>query len=103
MQERITLKFAIGVKKMHDIFERLTNQLLEKNNSLSYAQARSWVELLWEDTETTYAKSGRYNGPEVTEKLVSTWIARHGAHLHLIQSDNPKYKHLLNRDDYLNH
>ncbi|WP_028399853.1 YfhJ family protein [Ectobacillus panaciterrae] len=88
---------------MNDIFEKLTNRLLEKNESLSYAQARSWVELLWEDTEATYAKSGRYNGAEVTENLVSTWIERHGGQLHLIQSDNPKYKHLLNRDDHLKH
>ncbi len=43
---------------MNDIFERLTNQLLNKNSSLSYAQARTWVELFWEDFESSYAKAG---------------------------------------------
>ena len=33
-------------------------------------QARAWVELLWEDFQTTYAKSGRYQGDEMTEQVV---------------------------------
>ena len=45
---------------MNDIYETLTKELLDKNDKLSYAQARAWVELLWEDFQTTYAKSGRY-------------------------------------------
>lgn len=44
--------------KMDEYFERLTSYLLEKNASLAYAQARTWVELLWEDFETTYARAG---------------------------------------------
>lgn len=31
---------------MNDIFEKLTKELLEKNTSLSYSQARTWIELL---------------------------------------------------------
>ncbi|UOY91812.1 YfhJ family protein [Ectobacillus sp. JY-23] len=88
---------------MNDIYEKLTHVLLEKNANLSYAQARAWVELLWEDTEATYAKSGRYNGLEMTERLVNTWIQNHGAQLHLVQSKNPRFQELLNRDDYLKH
>ncbi|MFX3623318.1 MAG: YfhJ family protein [Ectobacillus sp.] len=88
---------------MNDIYERLTTKLLEKNSNLSYAQARSWVELLWGDFEATYAKAGKYNGPEMTEHIVLSWIHNHGERLHLIQSDNPKYKHLLNREDHLKH
>jgi hypothetical protein len=94
------------VKKMtmHEYFERLTNYLLEKNPSLAYAQARTWVELLWEDFETTYARAGHeYRGKELTEKVVRQWIDRYGATLHEFQTNNPKYKHLLNRDDYQRH
>lgn len=53
---------------MNDIYEALTKELLDKNDKLSYGQARAWVELLWEDFQTTYAKSGRYQGEEMTEQ-----------------------------------
>lgn len=88
---------------MNEYQQKLYELLLEKNNLLSASQAQTWIELLWEDFEATYAKVGTYNGPEMTEAIVSTWIERHGEQLHLIQSNNPKYKHLLNRDDYLKH
>lgn len=88
---------------MNDIIEKLTALLMEKNEKLSYAQGRIWVELLWGDFEATYARAGVYNGEEITEKIVTTWIENHGAHLHEIVSNNPKYKHLLNRDDYTKH
>jgi hypothetical protein len=89
---------------MNDYFERLTNYLLEKNESLAYAQARTWVELLWEDFETTYARAGySYKGKELTEKVVRQWIDQYGARLHEFTTNNPKYKHLLNQEDYLKH
>ena len=88
---------------MKEVIERLINMLLEKNEMLSYAQARAWVELLWEDFEATYAKAGQYNGSDRTELVVKTWIENHGGRLHEIQTNNPKYKHLLNRNDYLTH
>ena len=48
---------------MTDYHERLTRLLLDKNDYLSSAQAKIWVELLWEDFEATYAKAGRpYQG-----------------------------------------
>jgi hypothetical protein len=40
---------------MNDYYERLAKLLLEKNEMLSYHQARTWVELMWEDFETTAA------------------------------------------------
>ncbi|MBB5326141.1 hypothetical protein HNQ34_003260 [Anoxybacillus tepidamans] len=96
-----------GAKKMttmNEYFARLTNYLLEKNDSLTYAQARTWVELLWEDFETTYARAGySYKGKELTEKVVRQWIDQYGARLHEFQTMNPKYKHLLNQNDYLKH
>ncbi|QOR67088.1 YfhJ family protein [Cytobacillus suaedae] len=89
---------------MNDYYERLTAYLLEKNSSLSYAQAKTWIELLWDDFETTYAKAGyEYKGKELTEKIVTQWINHYGSNLHEFVTNNPKYKHLLNQDDYLQH
>lgn len=88
---------------MEIYFERLTNELLEKNATLSYAQARTWVELLWEDFESTSAKTGReYQGKSVTELVVRQLITHYGEKLHEFIAKNPKYRHLLN-DDYLRH
>ncbi|AZB41893.1 hypothetical protein CEF21_06000 [Bacillus sp. FJAT-42376] len=89
---------------MESYFERLTDLLLLKNDSLAYAQARTWVELLWEDFEATYAKAGeKYKGKEMTEAIVRKWIEQYGPRLHEFVASNPKYKHLLNQDDYLKH
>jgi len=93
-----------GDETMNEYFERLTNYLLEKNDSLAYAQARTWVELLWEDFETTYARAGySYTGKELTENVVRQWLDQYGAQLHEFRTENPKYKHLLNQEDYLKH
>ncbi|ANB56457.1 WVELL family protein [Anoxybacillus sp. B7M1] len=89
---------------MNEYFERLTKELLDQNDALAYAQARTWVELLWEDFEATYARAGySYKGKELTERVVRQWIRQYGAKLHEFKATNPKYKHLLNRDDYLKH
>jgi hypothetical protein len=79
--------------------EELTKLLLEKNNELSFDQARTWVELLWDDFETSYAKAGReYKGSEMTEKIVRQWIENYGNRLHDFVATNPKYKHFLNQE-----
>jgi hypothetical protein len=79
--------------------EELTRLLLEKNNELSFDQARTWVELLWDDFETSYAKAGReYKGSEMTEKIVRQWIENYGNRLHDFIATNPKYKHFLNQE-----
>ena len=79
--------------------EELTRLLLEKNNELSFDQARTWVELLWDDFETSYAKAGReYKGSEMTEKIVRQWIENYGNRLHDFVATNPKYKHFLNQE-----
>jgi WVELL protein len=89
---------------MNEYFERLTNLLLKKNQNLSYAKARTWVELLWEDFETTYAKAGRsYRGKELTERVVRQWIENYGPRLHEFVASNPKYRHLLSTNDHLLH
>jgi hypothetical protein len=89
---------------MSEYIDSLTILLLEENNRLSYAQARTWIELLWEDFESTYAKAGApYMGKEMAEKIVKQWITRYGSQLHDFVATNPKYANLLNQDDYLKH
>ncbi|NHM33310.1 YfhJ family protein [Neobacillus terrae] len=84
---------------MNDYQERLTTILLEKNEALSYGQARTWVELLWDDFETTYARAGReYKGSEMTEKIVRQWIEQYGSKLHEFAGQNPKYRQYLDQD-----
>ncbi|OXS78117.1 YfhJ family protein [Domibacillus enclensis] len=81
---------------MEETFQKLTERLLEKNSRLSVARARTWVELLWEDFETSYAKAGYdYRGKDFTEKMVTQLIDSYGTNIHEFAARNPKYKHLL--------
>jgi hypothetical protein len=81
---------------MEEIYERLTKLLMEKNNELNYDLARSWVEALWEDFESTRAKAGReYEGQAVTERIVTQFIQNYGGRLHDFASKNEKFRHLL--------
>lgn len=85
---------------MNDYQERLTKRLLDINDQVSYQQALTWVELLWEDFEATYAKAGyKYAGEEMTSRVVSQWIDNHGKSLHEFLANNPKYEHLLKQQD----
>ncbi|MCM3115752.1 YfhJ family protein [Neobacillus sp. MER 74] len=84
---------------MNSYHDELANLLLSKNNQLSYNQARTWVELLWEDFETTYAKAGReYKGSDMTERIVKQWIENYGEKLHEFVATNPKYKDFLKQE-----
>lgn len=87
---------------MQDRIEQLIKELADKNNSLSAAKARVWIELLWSDFESSYAKAGyEYKGAEVTEKVIRQWISSYGDRIHEFAGNNPKYSHLLNVDDDL--
>ncbi len=89
---------------MEETFQKLTMRLLEKNSRLSAARARTWVELLWEDFEATYAKAGHdYQGKEMTEKMVARLIESYGTNLHEFAARNPKYKHLLDDSNDVKH
>ncbi|SHN28565.1 YfhJ family protein [Gracilibacillus kekensis] len=82
---------------MQEEIQRLAEELQEKNPSLTILEARSWVELLWEDFETTRAKAGRkYEGAEVTQKIVRYWIQQYGASLDDFIKRHPKYQKLIN-------
>lgn len=84
--------------------DRLARLLMEKNPALSYDKARTWVELLWDDFETTYAKAGeKYRGKNMTEKIVTQWIVNYGDKLHQFLATNPKYSHLLNDSEGMLH
>ena len=84
---------------MNDYHERLAKLLLEKNEQLSPNQALTWVELMWDDFETSAAKAGRdYLGSEMTERIVRQWIENYGDRLHDFVAKNPKYQHFLNQD-----
>ena len=73
---------------MNDIYEALTKELLDKNDKLSYASSCGLN--YWEDFQTTYAKSGRYQGEEMTEQVVRSWINNHGGRLHEMRTNNPE-------------
>lgn len=89
------------MKKYQD---ELVEMLLKQNNSLSVARARSWVELMWEDFETTYAKSGReYLGEKETKRIVEQWVLHYGHRLHDLANVNKKYAHLLDDEEDVKH
>lgn len=83
---------------MQEHYQHLAELLYEKNGELTIEEARTWVELLWEDFEATYAKAGHdYQGKKVTEQIVRRWIENYGPRLHEFVATNPKYKELLNK------
>lgn len=85
---------------MQQAIERLTNELLEINENISVSKARTFVELLWSDYESTSAKAGyAFRGSEYTENLVRQLIQSYGDKLHLFAGKNPKYAHLLEASD----
>ncbi|MGJ7911581.1 YfhJ family protein [Neobacillus sp. LXY-1] len=89
---------------MNDYHEKLTKLLLEINEYLSYNQARTWIELLWEDFETSYAKAGQgYMGSEMTERIVKQWIENYGDKLHEFAGTNPKYDKYLQQSKHTLH
>lgn len=82
---------------MKEVIEQLTIELQEKNPNISEEKARTWIELLVSDFESSYAKAGYdYQGTEVVEKVVRQWIDSYGENIHEFAASNPKYAHLLN-------
>ncbi|MCM3359944.1 MULTISPECIES: YfhJ family protein [unclassified Psychrobacillus] len=84
---------------METKINELTELLLEKNDKLSFEKARAWIELLWSDFESSYARAGyEYKGAAVTEMVIKKWIDGYGEQLHEFAGTNEKYKHLLETD-----
>jgi hypothetical protein len=83
-------------KMMETKFQELAELLQQQNERLSVDEARTWVEILWEDFEATRAKAGRkYEGQEMTESIVRQWIQHYGQRLDEFLERNPKYHHLF--------
>lgn len=81
---------------MENKFRELAALLQEQNKRLTIDEARTWVEILWEDFEATRAKAGRkYQGQEMTEAIVRQWIQHYGPRLDEFLDSNPKYHHLF--------
>ncbi|MFP7478167.1 YfhJ family protein [Terribacillus saccharophilus] len=81
---------------MENKFRELAALLQEQNDRLTIDEARTWVEILWEDFEATRAKAGRkYQGQEMTEAIVRQWIQHYGPRLDEFLDSNPKYHHLF--------
>lgn len=81
---------------MKEVIEQLTIELQEKNPNITEERARTWIELLASDFESSYAKAGYdYQGTEVVEKVVRQWIDSYGENIHEFAASNPKYAHLL--------
>ncbi|RBW68192.1 YfhJ family protein [Bacillus taeanensis] len=82
-----------------ELFDELAKRLMKKNDQLTYDKARTWIEVLWEDFETTRAKAGHdYKGQKMTERIVKQWIDNYGPRLHEFVTNNPKYAHLIHND-----
>lgn len=85
---------------MEETIQHLANLLKDENEKISDEKAYVWIELLWSDFESTYARAGyKYKGAEMTEKFIRQWIQSYGATLHEFVARNPKYKHLLENID----
>jgi len=85
---------------MQERIEQLVKELKGKNSELTESKALVWIELLWSDFESSYAKAGYdYKGAEVTEKVIRQWISSYGDRIHEFAGNNPKYSHLLNEED----
>lgn len=77
-------------------YEQLALVLREQNDVLTMDEALTWVEVLWEDFETTLARAGeKYPGEATVERYVRSQIAASGSHLHLYQTTNEKFMHLM--------
>jgi len=87
---------------MQERIDQLVQELVAKNETLAEPKARVWIELLWSDFESSYAKAGYdYKGAEVAEKVIRQWIDSHGDRIHEFAGNNPKYAHLLNTEEDL--
>ncbi|MDN7247453.1 YfhJ family protein [Planococcus shenhongbingii] len=85
---------------MNEMIDQLILELREKNPNLTEEKARTWIELLVSDFESSYAKAGYdYQGSAVVEKVIRQWITSYGDKIHEFAGRNPKYAHLLNEQN----
>lgn len=76
---------------MYEHLDELVASLLAENSQLDKEKAVWWVEMLWNDFESSYAKAGYpYKGPDYTADYVAKQIKQHGKHLHEINKGENK-------------
>lgn len=87
---------------MNDFIERLTNRLLGQNDHISYSEARTWIELLWEDFEISVNNDGSVekHSHKKTEEMFNHWIDRYGPRLHRELLEKPKYREWFNKKQF---
>lgn len=84
---------------MKQIQEQLIIELIAKNPNFNYNQARTWVELMWDDISTNYAKAAFTQlSDDRVAGIIRSWIEGHGERLHEFIAKNPLYKHLMDDD-----
>lgn len=88
---------------MNDYQKRLTNLLLEKNNYISYWQARTWIKVLWHEIEATYPHPNWYYQAKAVEKVIREWILQYGDQIHELVDKQPDLKRLFTVDKKLLH
>ncbi|MET3576290.1 YfhJ family protein [Bhargavaea ullalensis] len=82
-----------------DLMESLAVRLMEENGSLAAGRARTWIELLVSDIESSYARAG-YGmiEDEQTAAMVNRWIDAYGSRLDEFKATNPKIAALLDEE-----
>ena len=88
---------------MNDIYEALTKELLDKMTNFLTRKLVRGLNYCGKIFKQLMQKSGRYQGEEMTEQVVRSWINNHGGRLHEMRTNNPKYSHLINQEDHLKH
>ncbi|SDE24692.1 WVELL protein [Bhargavaea beijingensis] len=82
--------------------EQLAIRLMEGNDQLSANRAKTWVELMASDIESSYAKAGYgMMDEEQVSQLVLRWIDAYGNRLDEFVASNPRIRELLGEDGTL--
>lgn len=94
-----------GVNELNDYQNKLTNFLLEKNDHISYWQAKIWVEFLWYDIEMSLPPNKLSDLQQIraTEKVIREWINQYGMTLHEFVHEHPKYDRFVHVSKKLTH
>lgn len=82
-----------------DMTERLAARLMESNDQLSAHSARTWIELMVSDIESSYAKAGYgLMDEEQSAQMILRWIDAYGSRLDEFVASNPRIRELLGED-----
>jgi hypothetical protein len=85
-----------------DLTERLAVRLMEGNDQLSAHKARTWIELMASDIESSYAKAGYgMMEEEQVAQMILRWIDAYGSRLDEFVASNPRIRELLGEDGML--